>query len=146
MKSFAKRIKKIDLAKIVTSKISKVGIFGDATYEDGTPVSTVAIINEFGSPSAGIPERSFIRSTVREKGSEWASLAKDELKDVLKLKKTISKSMSILSNKALEDVKQKIITLDSPENADSTVKKKGFNNPLVDTGKMLESITVRNVK
>ena len=42
----------------------RVGFFSTARYDDGTPVATVAAINEFGSREANIPERPFFRQAI----------------------------------------------------------------------------------
>jgi len=40
-----------------------VGISGDIKYPDGTSVSLVAMVHEYGSPSRGIPARPLFRPT-----------------------------------------------------------------------------------
>lgn len=53
----------------------KVGFLEGATYPDGTPVATIAAIQEFGAPNAPlgkIPPRPFFRNMVRENSKEWA--------------------------------------------------------------------------
>jgi hypothetical protein len=63
----------------------KIGFLEGATYpETGTPVATVAMYQEFGTPGAQfpIPPRPFFRTMIKEKASEWptaiAALVTDE--------------------------------------------------------------------
>ncbi len=52
---------------------TEVGVFNDAGSE---PRATIAMYHEFGAPAAGIPERSFIRSTVAENKSQVRKIFK----------------------------------------------------------------------
>jgi hypothetical protein len=47
---------------------------------------------------------------------------------------------------AQNDVRKAIRDLDSPPNAESTIKAKGSSNPLIDTGQMINSIRWEYVK
>lgn len=50
---------------------ARVGWFETAKYENGTPVAGIAMVQEFGSPAARIPPRSFIRTTIAQKRNAW---------------------------------------------------------------------------
>ncbi len=56
----------------------RVGFLEDAMYPDGqTHVATVAAIQEFGAPRAGIPPRPFFRTMIKSRSPGWpATLAK----------------------------------------------------------------------
>jgi hypothetical protein len=54
---------------------SKVGWFPSAVYEGGQPVAGIAHVQEFGSPSRGIPPRLGMRATATERRPEWAKTA-----------------------------------------------------------------------
>jgi hypothetical protein len=49
----------------------RVGFLEGATYPDGTPVATVAAIQEFGAPRAAIPPRPFFRNMIADKSPGW---------------------------------------------------------------------------
>lgn len=49
----------------------RVGFLEGATYPNGTPVATVAALNNFGAPAAGIPPRPFFSNMVRDQSPEW---------------------------------------------------------------------------
>lgn len=104
----------------------------------------LAAIHEFGSPSAGIPERSFIRRTFQEPEGQ------KELKGVYeKLARTVItgrmdalRAMEILGMTMQGMVKRRILVmLIPPPNAPSTVAAKGSSRPLVDTGQLVGAIS-----
>lgn len=51
----------------------KVGFLEGATYPDGTPVATIAALQNFGAPGRGIPPRPFFTNMIAEKSDRWAS-------------------------------------------------------------------------
>lgn len=61
-----------EIAKNV-SKASEVdvGFLENASYPDGKNVASIAAIQEFGAPKAGIPPRPFFRTMVEDKSPEW---------------------------------------------------------------------------
>ena len=46
----------------------RVGFAEDATGQDGQPIATRAVVNNFGAPSQGIPPRPFFSNMVAEEG------------------------------------------------------------------------------
>lgn len=58
----------------------RVGFLEGATYPDGQNVATIAAINNFGAPEAGIPARPFFSNMIAENSGEWA----DKFATVLK--------------------------------------------------------------
>lgn len=101
-------------------------------------VAEVAFFNEFGT--ARIPERSFIRSTMDEKRSEFEATRDRLLNLVVDQRIDVKTALTALGFRVSQEIKAKIVRLNSPPNAPSTIAKKGFNNPLIDTRFMLNSI------
>lgn len=60
--------------KLGTTKSVRAGFLAGATYPDGTPVATVAALNNFGAPGAGIPPRPFMTNMIRRKSPEWGAI------------------------------------------------------------------------
>lgn len=58
--------KKVDKAGTM-----RAGFLEDATYPDGTPVATVAAINNFGAPATGTPPRPFMNNTAKRNEAKW---------------------------------------------------------------------------
>lgn len=66
--------------RIGTAKLVKVGFLENATYPDGTPVATVAALNEFGAPEAGIPPRPFFSGMIAKESPDWGDIFGNLLK------------------------------------------------------------------
>lgn len=141
----------VDVKYFHTPKVEddgvNVGWFEDQTYEDGLPIAKVARWNEFGT-KAGIPQRPFMRRTMMKHEKEWI----ETLKTIVQ--REIDKDKNINIDRALKkfgeivkgDIQETILEGGFVKNAPATVKKKGFNMPLVDTGVMISSIQARTDK
>lgn len=103
-------------------------------YPDGTSVIMVGAVHEFGSPEKGIPQRSFMRTTVVENKKKYKKDAAKLMKKAVLGKVTFEKVSDILGLTLQTDIREKIRTLKSPK----LKYRKG--NPLVDTAHLIESI------
>lgn len=111
---------------------------------EAKPIAQVAIHNEFGVPERNIPPRPFMKRAVDGNIRKWKKMIRDELPQMKKMDLRI---MAIrLAGVVKKDIQRSINELMFPPNAPSTVKRKGFNNPLVDTGTMRDTVTWREVK
>ena len=57
--------------KASKAAVLKVGFIGGAAYPTGQTVATIAAIQEFGAPAAGIPPRPYFRTMVTAKKGTW---------------------------------------------------------------------------
>lgn len=110
----------------------------DSVTGSDVTVAEVAFFNEFGTSVA--PERSFIRSTVDEKRRDFERLRDDLLTSIADNKIGVNAALTRLGFRISQEIKSKIIKLRTPPNAPSTIAKKGFNNPLIDSHLLLNSI------
>lgn len=130
----------------------RVGLLSDASASPSEeageqPIGLVALgaIHEFGSPAAGVPERSYLRRTFRfgqgAIGQEGmcAKLAKGIVLGKLRARP----AFEILGHWAVKQVRETITAGPhiAPRLADSTVAKKGSDRPLVDTGRLVGGIS-----
>lgn len=116
----------------------RVGFLEDATYPDGTSVAMVAAINEFVAPSRGQPPRPFFRRMIAEKSGEWPeAIAKNLVATNYDTKLTLERVGAGIAGQLQES----ITNLTDPPLAASTIKKKGFDKPLIDSGHMLNSVS-----
>lgn len=156
----------------------RVGFLEGATYPDGTPVATVAAVQEFGGSIAvpertqelefkqakngevknrfvkrgkgnfvqtvtipahiiTIPMRSYFRTMLAKESPAWGGNIADTLKAT---GYDGNKTLSLMGEKIKGQLQESIRNTDSPPNAPSTVAKKGFNQPLVDSAHMLNSV------
>ncbi len=128
----------------------KVGILqskgGDSEHEGGITMIELAAIHEFGSPAAGIPQRSFIRSTfqvnfVNELRELTAKLAKGIYQGNL----TADKALGLLGQWGAAAVKRTIrekMTTGPEEQSlkPATIAAKGSSTPLYDHGRLINTI------
>src|SRR5574337_723805 len=93
---------------------AQVGWFSSSKYpETNIPVAKVAAIQEFGDPSHNIPARSFMRTTIKERGNAWQTLARQEAK-LLLTGKTLEAVMDRIAQQAAGDIGKKITEITSP--------------------------------
>ena len=105
--------------------------------DDGTTIPEIGAAHEFG---AGVPERSFIRSTIAENINKYNGMRRDLIKAMIAGDMTKMQAVAILGEAVKADVQRKIQTISEPANSDETIAQKGSDNPLVDTGTMRQSI------
>lgn len=114
----------------------KVGLPANSgAYPDGTSVLMVGIVHEFGSPKNGIPQRSFLRSTLNANRRAYMQLIKKLGKQVFLGKIDGAKALQLLGLRVQTDVRQKITDIKEP----ALTYREG--NPLVQTGLLRSSIT-----
>jgi phage gpG-like protein len=99
-------------------------------------VAQVAAENEFGNRKKNIPQRSFLRSVLKEKKREINQLAQNALK-----KPEIF--YDVIGSYILNEVNKKIVSGISPANSPYTIKRKGSSTPLVDTGQLKAALTYK---
>lgn len=130
----------------------KVGIIAskggkDTTADGGLTMIELAAIHEFGSPAAGIPQRSFIRSTfAREENHRQLVELTAKLTQKVIHGMPLERALGLIGAWAVARIRETIdkrLTQgpDPQENAPATIRKKGSDLPLVDTGRLKQSLT-----
>lgn len=130
------------LRRIRDSSVT-VGIHSDAGQHDdaGMTVAQLGAIHEYGSEAAHIPERSFLRSTMNAKRKKYLADMAKIADSAIQGKRDARDGMGLLGRQAEGDIKLTIRDLKEPPNKPSTIaQKKGVDNPLIDTGQMLNSV------
>ena len=110
---------------------------GEATEEDGTDICDVAAWNELGTVNS--PSRPFLRKSVDENEAKINAFLQSTKKDLVRgvPAEQILKEIGIFQ----KDLIQEKITEGSFEpNAPSTIRRKGSDKPLIDTGRMRQSV------
>lgn len=91
--------------------------------------------------SVDIPARPFMRLTLNHHADEWAELfARTFLQVALDPSKKADDIFKTVGKQMVADMKDTITKLDKPTNAPLTAQRKGFNNPLINTGELRDSI------
>lgn len=127
--------------RLIGERVVKIGFPQGKTEADGTPVALIAATHEFGSPERGIPERSFLRSGMRENQEKYVRLNKVNLVRILRGQLTSDQALGQLGEMAKGDVQQKIRSGDFAPLKQATMDRKGSSKPLIDTGQMVQSVS-----
>lgn len=113
---------------------------GAGNYEDGLTIATIAAVNNFGSADGHIPARPFLAPAVENGAPEYRRLVEVMLPKVMSGELEMQTLLAQMGQLAEGHVKQQITELRTPPNAQSTIDKKGSDNPLIDTGALRQSI------
>ncbi len=150
--------KKIKAAlKQVSGSYVTIGIHKDAgEYDDGTDVATVALANEFGVPSKGIPQRSFFRTALEENEGKINAWREEALGNIIEKGWSVQKGLEMLGFRIQILIQNKIKSNVPPPNKASTLKEKqrqgvaskhgqkagfeGRTGTLIESGLMLRSV------
>lgn len=114
-----------------------IGFLPDSTYPDtkgkrGLHVATVAFWNEFGTVRS--PPRPFFRRMIAAKSPRWGS----KMAQVAKAANYDANATLARMGESIQgQLVQSINDLVSPPLAASTIARKGFSKPLIDTGVMV---------
>lgn len=116
---------------------------GNQRTESGITLAELAAIHEFGSPSANIPERSFIRRTFDEGKKEFEEISAKVAKGIILDRFSVEKGMEILGAWGANAVKKRVTSGEHipPPLKAATIAAKGSDRPLVDTGVMINAIS-----
>lgn len=137
-------------SKPLVSGNVKVGFLGGHFSDKGISYAAIAAWNEFGVQAsgkpcefyagdelirmyhAGMPARPFFSTMINKEKGAWAA----KLTSMLKANHDTLKSLQGIGDNIKDSLRESIIGWSEPPNAPITIKKKGKNDPLVDTGNM----------
>ena len=118
--------------------------FEDAVYANGVAVAQVALWNEFGT--ATIPERPFWRPALKKVRPKVRRMILERARKGIRPSYPYRHAgndrllAQDVADAIIKEVRKYIRDLKQPPNALATIKKKGFDDPLVWTGKLERSI------
>ena len=121
----------------------------DDTYEKGQLIGFIAYIQEHGSVKKNIPPRPFMRPAASENEIKWSDIIVEVAEKVLSGELLMGEALDILGLEVSIDIQEAIEDVLSPKLADATLdnrKRRGNDSekPLIDTGKMINSVDWRN--
>lgn len=139
------------------AKVVKVGVIGAKARgavegEDNFTIGNLAGVHEFGAAIQMpwgvlvIPERSFIRAAVAEHRADYAGLMRSLGAKVVEGRLTVEAALGILGATVVGHMQQRISEGLLPVNAPTTIARKGSSVPLIDSGRLRQSITWAVVK
>lgn len=124
-------------------EIDKLAVFvgfqmADGTGENGVSVAEYALYNEMGT-SRGIPSRPFIRGSVDNHEDEINKFLEAAVKQIL----DGASAQAVLAKIGADHVKRiqsEIRDGSFAPNSEVTIRRKGSDHPLIDTGTMRQSV------
>lgn len=131
-----KKLQKI--LKELADKEVRIGFQqGKATEEDGTDVCDIAAWNELGT--VNMPSRPFLRMSVDDNSDKINSFMSAQKRSIINGEPAdrILKKIGIFQKDLIQE---KITEGSFAPNAPSTIKAKGSSKPLIDTGRMRQSV------
>lgn len=115
----------------------RAGFLPGATYPSGTSVAMVAAIQNFGAPSRGIPPRPFFGNVVAAGRKVWGK----QLEKILIANDwDATKSLDQMGELIEGEIRNSINNGSYVPLKPATVRRKGFDKPLIDTGVMVNSV------
>jgi len=119
----------------------RVGVLGDGGYR-GPELTNAELmaIHEFGAPRAGIPERAPIRGAFDAYEKRWQALVGNLVKAVVAEKMAPERALGLLGERAVADMRAHVRAGLEPPLKPATIARKGSSVPLIDTGRLLQSI------
>lgn len=111
---------------------------GAEPYEEGPHVAEIAIANHYGT--GRIPSRPYLVNAVDQNKVLFRKKMVDAFKDIMDGQDP-DKALGELGELVVSKIKKTIVDFSDPPNAPRTIREKGTDNPLIDTGRLLNSQT-----
>lgn len=124
-------------ANLQKADVVRVGFLEGSTAPNGDSMPLRAALNDYGVPSRGIPPRPFFRNMIAEKSDEWPEAIAENLKDT---DYDAAKTLERVGMGIAGQLQQSIRDTNSPPLAESTIKRKGFEKPLIEHGDMIRAV------
>lgn len=121
--------------KITRGGTLRVGFLEGSKDPTGLANAQKAFWNEFGT--VRIPARPFFRTTIARESPTWGAKLAAALKAT---NYDGEKALALLGQSMRDDVESSIAQWDSPGNAESTIARKGFDDPLIEKGDMQRAV------
>lgn len=116
----------------------EVGLLGNpGVHGSREELWRIAWINELGSIQKNIPPRPFITQAQQQITSEFP----DDFAREMAQGHSVEEILYHLGEKYAREWREIIDSWTTPPNAPATIRKKGFDDPLVETGAMRDAVT-----
>jgi hypothetical protein len=124
----------------VKGKTLRVGFLPSAPHyqRTGLPTAYIASVQEWGDPSHNIPARPFFRTCIKENQKSWSKTAADYLKaNNNDVEETFRDMGATITGQLINS----IVNGQWVPNAPATVRRKGFQKPLIESGQLVNAIS-----
>lgn len=123
-----------DLARKVSRPgVLRVGFLEGSTDENGTSNAMKAAILNYGAPKVGIPPRPFFSTMVALKSRTWGEVVEKALEAA---NFDAPNALMMVGEHIVGELRQAIDDTTSPPLKPATIRRKGFDKPLVHTNSM----------
>ena len=129
-----------DLQKLYGMEVVAGMLKDSGKAENGASYVDIATWNEYGT--GRIPSRPFIRISADTNRQTWAKLAQQCVNNVID-GDSPRDAAQVVGHRMVEDIRKVFGSSELKANAPSTVRKKGRNEPLVDSGEMRRRVNFR---
>jgi hypothetical protein len=116
----------------------EMGGYNSGSNRAPVDVLTVALYNEYGT--SNMPSRPFIRQTLEKNSDYIIRFIAAQVNDMYVRKKSVEEVVAAIGVLGVGLIQKEIISGGFDANAPSTIKKKGSSKPLIDTGRMRQSV------
>lgn len=122
----------------------EVGITTPVTYPNGTKIAYIASIQAHGTEDGRIPPRDFKAACSDDLKEKQKNFVIQYVRNFFRGKDTdgLVEELGITSANLL---RTSVIEFKEPPNAPSTIKRKGFDDPLIETGLLRDTIDWRKI-
>ena len=133
------KVNKNDLLTAVLQKLRlqfgsiDAGFFVGTKYKTGKDVTEVAKKNDKGN---GVPERPFMIPAGNKAANKIINITVKSIAGGMDESQALSRAGIMFKNA----IQKEITNIKEPPNSPATIAKKGSSNPLIDTGKMRQSV------
>lgn len=137
-----KGLKKLETLINRLDHSAEIGFFGGKAHpknEGKNTIAEVAMINELG---IGVPSRPFMRTTLID-NNNYLHLLRSKAAAIVTGKVKAKRALNELGAKVETDIKEMIANNEFQENSRTTIRKKGFDDPLTETGTMERDVDHR---
>ena len=129
-----------DLQKLYGMEVVAGMLKDSGKAENGASYVDIATWNEY--VTGRIPSRPFIRISADTNKAAWGRLAQQCVNNVIDGDNPRD-AAQVVGHRMVEDIRKVFGSSELKANAPSTVKKKGRNEPLVDSGEMRRRVNFR---
>ena len=126
-----------ELRKLMQSEIHVGFQSGEDHYEDGADLAEIAAYNEYGTSDT--PARPFMKQSFENHEAELRAVCQ-QANNVIASGGTAEEACKKIGVVAVGLIQQEIVDGSFEPNAESTIRKKGSDKPLIDTGFMRQSV------
>lgn len=134
-KGWSKVMREMKRAAVLTVE---VGVQAGELTNDAADLATVAAINEFGT--GNIPSRPFMRESFDQNVNELDKFMQGIGGRIIVNRISASQGLNLVGQKMTGIIQKKIVDGPWVLNTVQTVLKKGSDRPLIDTGRLRQSI------